>query len=1352
MMQEFNLQDQDFIGAQLIEANAGSGKTFTLSNLFIRLLLEKKMDISQILIITFTEAATAELKKNIRKILYEVSSFLNQDKGALEENPELRQLLESLLRENKNRPFLYRRIIRNSIIYFDQAAIFTIHGFCYRLIQENNFFLNGAGERELLADMQDFSHELIQDFWLGRFPDLSMDLQRYVSANKSKTMKSSEKLSTFLENFSEETVLPRQRITISKNRNNVTEKKYAQELHSIAKKMLAILENYKREIFDFIFTNESFSRASYRSDNFTKKMEETAKYLETKVYFKIVDSLKLFSFSLLTKALKKGKKYDESSPLLELFHLGDRFQQIQKKYADELEKAFIGLEQEFVDFYRIKSEEQKESGNNIGYQDLLRLVDQYLSTSNTEDTENYGNLTLLLKSRVREQFKAILIDEHQDTDQIQLSIITKIFDFDIDPVFFIGDPKQSIYKFRGANVYSYLRSRKFIPEDRQFSLSANWRSTPKLVAAINKLFNKENIFLHQDLHYVQSRAARKDTDLFKLKRDSLNRYNSLGDPNAPLSIRYLQTEDKIINKGDAQKKISKDIIRDILELLHSGYWRNSAGEKRMVSPDDIAILVRKNNQGEELLQALRENNLPVIFLSSSNIFKTVEALDFYYLLRSVIYYHDTGKIFAALLGIFFQWDDRELILLKQEANDKDLEKVFVYFRKLNQIYHREGILPLYQELIYKHGSKLRILQMPNGEEILSNLDQISEILHEQELYQGINPERDLEFLDRNIFFKSDDNSDPKSNDRDKLIFTDKAVIKILTIHKSKGLQFPIVYIPYLYDGLSEVQPPYWFYDSEKDFQLFLELRNKFKNKSNTQEVDALLYSNNDLKYELDELQENMRLAYVALTRARAQIFLYWGKIRNAATSSLFLLLHSRNEKAGAKLRDATSALPEALNQIYEKTSPDDILNDLLHLGKDLPESFLIEMVPDEDQKEGGIYREPRIKTALHKKEYVLQSITTAWQWSSFSAIVNRLQGMKQKKNFLNDANGINLELDSPILSDEENNTDLSRDTMMRLDEVAPLKWHPILQPLSSSSFSAQSPKEIPLDTKQFSESDLFSGGFSPLRTDPNNHNHNSTYMENFLNFPKGAISGQCLHEILEKTDFSPAGQNDTHNLIGESLDRFQIDRNWTNAVQDMISTLRRQTFTNSIFPKDEINLASLDSKIDTSSRELPFIFPLDKKHILKLLDPEAKSFFQVSEWDDEKFSLNSGNKTKNKLDSMIYMQGYIDMLLQLDKRFYIIDWKSNFLGQELADYRLTGMEKSMQEHNYYLQIKIYTLAAHRFLSQRFPEYSYEKNFGGVYYIFLRSFHSFFPRSKKEKAGFFFERPTEEFIQQFHSGV
>ncbi len=1164
----FHLATTPLEGTHLIEAGAGTGKTYTITGLYLRLILEKGLGVEQILVVTFTEAATEELKDRIRTMLRQaLDAFLSGSRahGFLDE-------LWATIPD----PAGARTRLLEAIRTFDQAAIHTIHGFCARMLHENAFESANPFDTALLPDQEDLKQEIVEDFWRLHLTRASPLFVRFALANGL----TPASLLALLSNRTGQPflrVLPRVPIPDT----SPEEKAYRTAFSDIEK----VWPQAREDIERILSTDKGLSRVKYGLHKIPLWIKAMDLYIASGgEASSLFQGFEKFTAGVIQEATKKG----HVPPFHPFFEQCETLKDREEAMAAGFQRRVLGLKVALFDYARAELARRKEEKNLLSFDDLLLRMHHALKAPTG----------VSLARAIRRKFKAALIDEFQDTDPLQYAIFHKVFGSKKGLLFLIGDPKQAIYGFRGADIFAYLKAKSRIPEP--YSLQENWRSEKGLIAAVNTLFSTpERPFVYEDIPYHGVIPARGK------KQETLSLH---GRTPPALTLWFVEPQgepSKAITKEQATPLITKAVAGEISSLLASARDHQTLLGGRPLREKDIAVLTRKNKDAQDIQKALSVLHIPSVLYSTGNLFDTAEALEMERVLSAIAEPRDEGRLKAALCTPMLGVKGEEMERLLEDADR--WERWITTFEGYRILWYNQGFIPMFRQFLVHEEILPRLMSIPYGERRCTNLLHLSEVLQHVSLQKRSGMGRLIKWLA--------EQRDPRTRRREEhqlRLESDANAVKILTIHKSKGLEFPVVFCPFAWEGarIRRKTDPFTFHDQGHHMTLTLDLGSENRDRNRRQA-------------EKEWLSENLRLLYVALTRAENLAYLVWGRFNEAETSAPAYLLH----KPDVWKEDH---MVQALGRAFKKLEDETLRRDLASLTTRAQGSIRVSSLPLESGRPMSPHPEKAPELASRPFR---GAINRSWRISSFSSLI----------------------ADRPHLAEWAD-----RDTR-----------------------AADRTEEPGLVMDEGTPRDIFT-------------------------FPKGTKAGTCLHEIMEHLDFTETDEGPIRDVVADRLGAYGYDLEWVQAVRAML----RRVLSAPLDPRHKgLRLA----RISTRSRlnELEFTFPLKKvtlQGLQHLFGQETGPGIHglSEEMDRLRLSPTRG-----------FMRGYMDLVFEWEGRFFLVDWKSNFLGHRLEDYHPEALAVVMKEEFYILQYTLYTLALDQYLRQRLPGYRYEEHFGGVYYIFLR---------------------------------
>ena len=1170
-------------GRYLIEASAGTGKTYTITHLILRL-IRKGVPVRKILVTTFSKAAADELKDRILKLL-------NSELNKLESNAERQSAASSGETANgtekragrgrcadasaPDQPDMFefaekqkdRLLLQLAVSSIDEMTVSTIHGFCQKMLREYALKSGNGFETELIPDESEYRDRLVRRFCRNRF--------------------------------------------------------YG---------------------------------GDDRNDEKFEKLRKAAEFAS---------------------------------------------QPVDRDSADS--ESLNGQQQLYREVYRYVRTEllaEKDKAGAISYEDIIRDFDAALQADD------------VLAELIRSRFQAVFVDEFQDTDQIQYRIFDKCFPRGCPVLFYmIGDPKQAIYGFRGADIYTYLRAKE--TADDKFTLTKNFRSSPGMIEAVNRMFSDgdleethetDGVFLQKDIPFVSIASGKPD--------------DFPTDPGGSLRLRHY-----IGGKGDCEDEIMNDVVREIRYLLSESCHMlvkdkpedddDDAGKPeppRHLRASDIAILVQKHDQAAEFVKRLNAKGIAASACKSGKVFDSDEA-ELLLLLLQCFLHPDLKFVRGLMLSPFFRFSGDDVV-----SNSAGLESLLKQMAEYGKIWAQSGLPAAFLQFMDTpvndgESPRTRILSEFNGERVITNLIQMMELLYRKETREHLLPEDLLNALNLIISGRmegapadeSEENPDQLRLDRD------SASVQILTMFAAKGLEFPVVFVPF---------------PSKTDWNHMQRgvIAYRINAAARTQDAGEPAGEGVVLDFGLsdacrttakdEEFRNSLRLLYVALTRASLATYLYTqqldpnGKISGNSinfTKSATGVLMTSHRRPGAESGtgpDAESVTGKTFaeqnwDQGYFSTSDSqDVLpqpiadwwNDL-NGGED-------EADMEFHTRRNGVFERHfgrRTDIGPLRQEDAPENPTAAefsgmirdkWSIMSFSAF----------HNILNDR--ADVEGETPADLDEQNDA--------------------LPDELETETADAARAPAVP-----------------------------SVDLNLFRDFPHGANVGSMTHKLLEncagrfdlfssdKQD-DPANSEAVRNRIAAALREFGFDPEDETRKQQLLDGVARTLQ----IPLPETNgrgigISLSEIRQDRMVAEMEFFLDaptsLDLRRILSILADAASEQARPLV-----------RRENAPLDKNGVLNGIIDLIFEHDGKYYIVDWKTNWLGASDSDYAPARIRAAMGHAGYVLQSYLYAAALLRFLRQRGMDYD---AFGGIYYIFLRGL------SRGTPNGVWFDVPPQECIER-----
>ena len=1119
----FDSQNLPLQGVNLIESSAGTGKTYALAELYTRLIVEQQIAVNQILVVTYTRAATQELRDRLRL--------------------KLAKMRDECLKQGIAGQTTLKRL-ELAMQSFDEAAIFTIHGFCQRVLADYAFESGSAFDVEMIGHDDELVRAMADDFW-----------RKYV-------ITADERFIHFLFNEKQtpETLLQSVQHLIGKPYIELLPVPIVETIYQQAQ---AQFDEVKRlwqvERNEVIAALKSgiLNGNQYRASSVDKWLTTLDLLLQAPSLPPLLFAdFERFTLQKLQTALKKH----QTLPDLDFWAACSLLWQQQQQTILIMDtRALQQLRRDLLTYLQHSLPQHKQTQQLLSYDDLLLNVCKALESGRGRQ----------LIDGLQSQYRAVLIDEFQDTDPIQYDIFRKIFLESSVLAFLVGDPKQAIYSFRGADIFTYLAAKSAITPQYQHTLATNWRSHPGLIAAINHLFKRQqNPFKYADIpfHAVQ---PGDNKDLL-----TIDHHDASG-----LQIVWCGEISTKQAFTDRVADMTADEIARLLTLAVAGkatLYDNKQSRERAITGADIAVLVRSHRQARIISQCLQKRGINSVQHSKDNVFSSEQARILQRVLAAIADPHDETKLSAALatpIGGF-----SALTLYELQQNEQQWTAMLHDVAKLRQIWLNSGFMRSFRQLLITWQVPQRLLALADGQRQLTNVLHLAELIQENCEQHGGGMTSVLQWLSQQI--ESANSEDEMAQLR---LESDEQLVKIITIHKSKGLEYPIVFCPFLWDAKAQ--------NSKSEVICY-------HHEGKTKAAFAEPYLSEAAKHaEQEACAEELRLLYVALTRARMRCIIVWGHTKHVEKPALFSLLHP-------------TTLPG--------DDPDDglMMTELATLAND-HHAITFDVMTDSD--EPIKYRSAADQATSLSARQFQGNISAPWRIGSFST--------------------------------------LKRDH----------------------------------DNAELPDYDAPGAGDSLPATTLNR-----------FSFPRGVRAGECLHALFELSDFESQDEDDWQGLIVRMLVRYGFDVKWAKVVQ----TWLKQVLAT---PLHGFSLANISHA--KRINELAFYFPAHlscrrlKQQLLPLLADHSPLAITLKRG---RFADLSG-----------FMRGFIDLVFEHKGKFYIVDYKSNYLGEDKADYHQAKLNQAMIAHDYPLQYLIYSLALHRYLGLRIADYEPKRHLGGVYYLFIR---------------------------------
>ncbi|QXP88510.1 exodeoxyribonuclease V subunit beta [Methylococcus capsulatus] len=825
-------------GVNLIEASAGTGKTWNICGLYLRLLLEQEREVQNILVVTFTNAATAELRERIRSRIVETLVYLRGGGGAAD--PFVTGLVAAL--EGGFDRALLRQRLERALLAFDEAAIFTIHGFCQRALAGTPFAAGLPFALELVQDDAMLAQEVANDFWRRRVA--AGGLSRAMIAHLLEAGDDPEKYASLLGHALAKPLSDWRWPEPVEPPDERDEQALLAAFGEARRLWQADAFGIVRLLEEAI---DQLNGVSYKAASLeTARKGWDAWFATNDPLAPVEDKVQLFRAAMLKGGTKKGN----TTPYHPFFDAAENLLALKDGIQGRLAVARLGLLRELVEHGAEALRAEKRRRRVIGFDDMLWNVHDALTSG------CYPWLAPALRSR----YPVALIDEFQDTDPLQFAIFRALYLAEgavSGPVFFVGDPKQAIYGFRNADLYTYLGARH--QADREYTLVENQRSVTEVIDACNALFGANpRAFLLEGLEYRPVRPGAKPRPVF----------TDVTEPRSPFQVWLLPRDEAggWLPRTEAVRRCTDTTAAEIARLIQEGMAGRIRLGERALRASDIAVLVRRHAQGRLIRQALARLGVGSVELSQASVFHTLEAEEIERILLAVLEPGRDRLLRAALATEIMGCD--ALTIAGISADEDRLLEIMLRFGEYRELWQLRGFGPMYRRLLHDEGVARRVLAQPDGERRLTNLLHLGELLHQAQA--GLtSPDALLRWL------QSRRRDSAAQEDAQLRLESDQNLVQIVTIHKSKGLEYPVVFCPYLWDGNR----------GARGEQEGIE----YHDESGVPVLDFRPEAKNDpgIKWlrRQEEDAETLRLIYVALTRAVQRCYLFAGVYRTKRGAS-----------------------------------------------------------------------------------------------------------------------------------------------------------------------------------------------------------------------------------------------------------------------------------------------------------------------------------------------------------------------------------------------------------------------------------------------------------------------------------
>jgi exodeoxyribonuclease V beta subunit len=1239
-------------GSHLIEASAGTGKTWTIAALYLRLVLghgdassapPRALLPAEILVMTFTRAATRELAERIRARLIEAAMCFRGDAEPAPHDSFLRDLRDSYPGPAERREAAYRLALAAEGM--DDAAVHTIDAWCQRMLREHAFDSAQLFDEELEADEAGRRPQAVQDYWRREVYPLQGAALETVLALWPEVAELQAQVAGLLGKIDLLAPLPAD-IGLSDWLADVSRQRAA-ELAQLKSGWVERAEFMHGWIATHTKSKPQVLAATRLKSNHVADWFDALRAWAADPALETLDMGKTAPTRLTPSGITECFKDRQAMPVPPdfaafeqlMFSLGQRaplHEPLQRHAAFGIARRLAAL---------------KRQAGRFGYADLVERLDAAL----------HGPAGERLAQRIRTQYPLALVDEFQDTSPLQYRLFDRLYEVAANRpdtgLLLIGDPKQSIYGFRGADIYSYLQARR-ATTGRHHMLGTNFRSTHALVAAVNALFEQAET-ARPDGAFALGIGGSQALPFDRVGARGRSEVLMAGE--MPLPALQLAWLPKAAPAQTQRRQLADHAAAQLVAWLSnpqcgwSDLWRVYAGGSdgaaplRRLRPSDVAVLVRDQHEAAAIRSALRRRGVHSVYLSDKDsVYASAEAADLLRWLLAVAQPLDVALARAAYANTSWGLSLDELAAHVHDETAWDARLALL--QRLHGVWQRQGVLTMLRQTLHALDLPARWLAEGNqaaGERRLTN------VLHLGELLQAASAQLEgeaglIRWLATMI------RSGGEGADGDSHIVrleSDAQLVQVVTVHKSKGLEYPVVMLP--------------FANSARAWRKKRHGALEWVDDEGRRSLDFAQQSEHVVRAQRERLREDLRLLYVALTRARHALWLGIGLAptpRNgtsAALSALGYLLAGDEGLRVETLEDTLQHLHGAsAARISDAHGAD---------GRSAPLASTqptLACVRLDGPAERLRWRDSQAQHPLRLPPVYQAEFERRWAIGSFSGLVRDLgdAGGGRSNHVAATAHG-----SADLLRTEQLQEELAQ-TGSQLDSQT--------EAMPQVSGAARAADEV--DAASLA---------SPWHV-----------------FPRGALPGNFLHDQLQwlaEEGFERAADPALAAALARRCERAGHAEHAAGAVDWL-----QQLLTTPLPP-----LGASLAEVDHLLPEMEFWMPsaalrsaeLDRICQQHLLPGQPRPAL-----------------VPRQLDGLL--MGFADLVFEHGGRWWVLDYKSNALGRADADYSDAALAQAMLAHRYELQAAIYLLALHRLLRSRLGDgYDPSRQLGGAVYLFVRGF-------------------------------
>lgn len=1239
-------------GLRLLEASAGTGKTFALAHLVLRLVTERAIPLRRLLVVTFTDAAATELRERIGRRLQEALSGL-QEPGWTPPDAVLDEWLARHRAPAAGAASEMELRLLLALEDLDGADITTIHGFCQRSLRRHALEARRPPELTLDNEGDTLLRQVVHSYWQEQVLRLPAHLLDGLGRKGMKPEALRSLLGTLdgdpgLELDPLPPVLP------------------------VEGSLAELLPSLWRERWQGFVSAWRQGGEELMEGLFHQAREWKAAGLGYKPY--VLKESKRWNRAVVDGFIAAAPDGEarcdqvlDQEILTTFLHPGTFCKAARAAEGEDSRpitlpgRALMEAVAELVDG---PAELALLHGCHWGRRELVRRRQRlglcsYAQLLSDLDPGAGATAPTPLLEAVAERYSAALIDEFQDTDPIQWRILRLAFGGGRHLLVMVGDPKQAIYRFRGGDLATYLAARA--AADACFVMRENRRSSPELIAALNQLCARGLVRSQLAMLPLEAKAQRG------------------GDGQVPLELLWLGApeagaEAPLPTSTAVQALLPSQVASYVAELLRQPPLLREGGGERPVEADDICLLVGTHGQAEALRQALRQLGIASRLVSQADVFATGAATALQRLLDALAEPADANRLRLLAASPLLGWSADTIAT----APPLRWSALAARLQQLAEAWPRQGLLgPLARVL----GAE-QLARLAQGGRFLADLQQVAELVQQRLHRDHLGPHGAARWLRRRRLQEEGPVPEAEQTHSDKV----RQAVAVVTVHRSKGLEYPVVICPYLWldAGGRKGEGRRWRPDPQGPPRLDLH-RNRHWGPGYRAE-----------RYQRwEEEAERERLAYVALTRAMHRLVLGWVPAKGRHCNPLYPWLFPADP-----VPDPEDGWPEpnaTLEQWRQR------LLELIQ-ARQLPMRLLEPPAP------AILERRPAAReTALGLGPVPGWSLHRGWARGSYSSWTHGAAGAAPTQ-----AQGTETEAAMPQGVETQGVWTLGVETQ----GVGTLGVETLGLEALEEGRDVSDPD---LDQVIALDPNLDRSAAPP----PASESPPSPWPERGLwaDLPRGSGFGDCLHRLLERCEDAPALATPASlALAAHELRRAGLQEAWA---EPLLAALRQMLLTPFGGPLGSLRPADLPP--DQRLHELHFDLSL---HQARAEDLAAAFRHHPGGAFGDPYAATLAQLPVNQRG---FLTGSIDLVFPArvagEEQWWVLDWKSNWLGRRdgrgqcvscgPGDYGPEALQALMASHHYPLQAHLYLVALHRYLAWRLPAYDPERHLGGYAYVFVR---------------------------------